>query len=112
MHLYDLAEIIVKFQQQFPDIHLIMHEAELKPVLECIDSGQADVAIIRQTSLKPYDTYQVFPLIDDELVILCNKSHPMAAGGEVSIHEAVKEKLYALQGSVDLLKKRIGKISY
>ena len=104
MHLYDLAEIIVKFQQQFPDIHLIMHEAELKPVLECIDSGQADVAIIRQTSLKPYDTYQVFPLIDDELVILCNKSHPMAARGEVSIHEAVKEKLYALQGSVDLLK--------
>lgn len=104
MHLYDLAEIIVRFQQQFPDIHLIMHESELKPVLKCIETGQADVAIIRQTSLKPYDDYQVFPLIDDELVILCNKNHPIASKQEVGIHEAVKEKLYALQGSVDLLK--------
>ena len=104
MHLYNFAEIIIKFQQQYPDIHLIMNESDIKIAMESIDTGKADVALIRQTSGKSYDAYYLYPPIDDELVVLCSKEHPIAKQKEVGIHDAIKQKLYTLQGSMGLLK--------
>jgi len=100
LHLYGMTNIIMEYENSHPNVSLTINEVlETEDAIEAISSYEADVAIIRANQIRKSGDYFNFPLIDDELVVLCSQSHPMSKRTSVSINEIMKEKVYVFKSA-------------
>ena len=99
MHLYDLPGSLLSFRNQYPSVQLEVAESDMLGVLEYLKQSPSTIGILRDCaiSLLPENTrWKVFPFVEDELVMLCHKDHPLASQPEVSINDCLNSSLITL----------------
>ena len=95
MNHYGLTDIFFKFQEYYSNIRLHVIEANSVPIIEDFTKGKMDLAFLRDNYL-PVGDFKIFPLVDDELVLVTNYSHWLAKYDEIDLKEAENEKFLFL----------------
>lgn len=107
MHLYGFIEAFRDFKSIYPDIEIEILEMEIETAIQSIDMANADLAILRTRFLQHPDNYTIYPLFEDEYVLLCHDSHPFALMKEVPFSDAVLEDLVLTRHGINEYKELI-----
>ncbi len=78
-----LAPAIAAFNAAHPDIQVHLREAEITDALGFLAAGEVDLVGCRRPAITPAG-WEFHPLREDEFVVLCGPSHPLAGKRRVS----------------------------
>ncbi len=84
-----LPHALAAFNRQFAGIELRLHEAGIQTLLELLEMGLVDVAVV---ALPVHDSaLTVVPLFTEELVLAVGREHTLAARNSVTLRELANE---------------------
>jgi DNA-binding transcriptional LysR family regulator len=69
----------------------------MEEAVKALDERKVDFALIRTSLLPDGHNYRTIHFIDDELVILCNRNHPLSACSSVPFRNIFQEKTILLK---------------
>lgn len=95
MSQYGIASTLASFSISFPHIHIDIVEKENDLILEMIRNSLIDLAIMRMNYI-PEELVITYPLMEDELVMVTPKGHPLALRKSISLEETANEKFIFL----------------
>lgn len=99
------ADIIPRFEQECPYIELEVVEMGANIVRDKVDLGEVDVGVVILPLAS--DDYNVFPIFNNDNVLVVNKDHPLAKKDSVSFIELEHEPLLSLDASYMLYNRTI-----
>lgn len=88
-----LPEILEKFKSSYPDVRIRVHEDSSPQAIEMVLNGQSELALAQFGDGHPDLEFE--PLINDQFVIACHKSHPLAQE-QSTTWDAVKNEQFIL----------------
>ena len=101
---YILPEIIHKFHKRYPSIKINSHIQYSKNLIHnLLSNNQYDLGLISQPQKIEDDKLICEPLIQDQLVVVTNSSHPWGKRGVISIEEIAEETLLLSNRSTTLI---------
>ncbi|SKC03057.1 DNA-binding transcriptional regulator, LysR family [Lachnospiraceae bacterium] len=71
-----MPDIISSFQKKYPDVQINLYVGTQDNIVERLVSGKADIAFFNDSSMK--EKHDWIPLMDDPMVAVVPKDHPMA----------------------------------
>ncbi|MEI7645785.1 MAG: LysR substrate-binding domain-containing protein, partial [Chloroflexales bacterium] len=80
-----LPTVLATFNKRYPGIELRLHEAGVQTLLDLLETGLTDVAVV--TLPVDDENLTVVPIFTEEMVIAVWLGHPMAGRSEVTISE-------------------------
>jgi DNA-binding transcriptional LysR family regulator len=80
-----LPRALAAFNQNYPGIEFRLHEAGVQTLLDLLEAGLADIAIVTMPVEDPALT--VAELFSEELVVVVGSEHPLAGRGSVPLEE-------------------------
>lgn len=84
-----LPTVLAAFNKQFPGIELRLHEAGVQTLLDLLETGLTDVAVV---TLPVDDEHlTVVPLFSEEMMLAVWRGHSLAARAEVRLRELEHE---------------------
>lgn len=95
---YNLAKKIAVFNAQRPEVNLRLIEDEGNHIVDRLQNGELQAAIIRDTqsrALPPTD-FQQQPLLADELKIVLTADHPLATKPTIRIQDLADQQIATL----------------
>ncbi len=98
---YNLTGILKEFSSENHGIELIIDEMEDMDILQELDHGTCDLAILRKDCLTK-DNYKTYPLATDELVLITSLTHPLASRPEVSLRELGQEHFILMNKHISI----------
>lgn len=93
---YGITDALLQFESEHQNICIQISETATADILSVVDNGQADIGIVRTTFLKD-NCYHIYPLVEDEYVILVSERHPLKNRECVSV-EMFAEDHFLLMG--------------
>lgn len=84
-----LPQALAAFNRSYPGIELRLHEAGIQTLLELLETGLADVAVVTLPVSDPSLT--VVPLFSEDLVIAVGRGHRLADRGSIVLNELQDE---------------------
>ncbi|MEF3273658.1 MAG: LysR family transcriptional regulator [Chloroflexus sp.] len=95
-----LPPLLAAFHQRYPGITLRLHEAGLYSLLDLLEAGLTDLAVV---ALPVQDeALAVTPLLNEPLVLIVSLLHPLAGRGEVTMAELRNERWILSPASYEL----------
>jgi DNA-binding transcriptional LysR family regulator len=95
-----LPQALASFAQQYPGIELRLHEAGVQTLMELLETGALDVAIV--TLPVADEALTVVPLLTEELVLVVATKHPLAQRAAITMAELTNERWVLLPENYDL----------
>lgn len=95
MNQYGVTDMITSFKKGYPDVDMIITEKDTQYVIKSLENPHTDLVILRERFL-PQGDYKIFPLVDDELVLITNSSHRFADRESIHLSEAANENFILL----------------
>ncbi len=86
---YALPEIVRRFRNDFPKVHLVMHQATPAEIASLLESDEADVGIATE-SLRDNSNFATFPFYRWYHGVIVPKGHPLADLPELTL-EAIAQ---------------------
>lgn len=94
---FGLTELIVSFQKSYPGIKLKVKEGETKLLLQLRKNLKIDAAFVTFTDDPNLNqTFKLFPLITDQLVLITDQFHHLAEYKTVDIKDLANEKFISM----------------
>ncbi|NTW98088.1 MAG: LysR family transcriptional regulator [Oscillochloris sp.] len=84
-----LPQVLAAFNKRYAGIELRLHEAGVQTLLDLLETGLTDVAVV--TLPVDDENLTVLPLFSEEMVIAVWRGHRLADRGEVTINELADE---------------------
>lgn len=112
LHLYGMSEMLANYRRTHPSTTLQITEGEMWSTITALEQGQVDMAILRTNFLPDGDKYEVFPLIDEELVAICSKEHPFAQREQISLSDLQHENFVLLRAGFQEYKTGLSAMGY
>lgn len=101
LNQYGITDMITSFKKDHTDVNMYIIEKDTSYVVKSLENVNTEVAIMRDKYI-PQGNYKVFPLMDDELVLVTGKNHIFADRGCISLAEAANESFILLGGDTYL----------
>ncbi|MBP2112475.1 LysR family transcriptional regulator [Paenibacillus silagei] len=95
MSQYGMTSIIAGFTGMYPHIKLHLIEKENDIIVSMLRNDEVDVAFMR-TNYIPEGIAEVHPLVDDFLVLVVSKDHPLADQASVELARVQTDKFILL----------------
>ncbi|MGL4860262.1 MAG: DNA-binding transcriptional regulator OxyR, partial [Enterobacteriaceae bacterium] len=92
---YLLPHIIPMLHRTYPDLEIYLHEAQTQPLLEQLENGKLDCAILAQ--IKETEPFIELPLFDEAMRLAVYTQHPLAQKERIAMAELTGEKLLMLE---------------
>lgn len=86
---YALPAVVQQFKLQFPNVHLVLHQASPEEIVSLLLSGDADIGIATE-ALDAVDDLATFPFYEWHHAVVVPTAHPLASLKEVTL-EAIAE---------------------
>ena len=87
---YNLNSIFNGFKNKFPHINLTISEVEDDRLVEGVEKNEYDLIIARETMFNPAQ-FNIYPIAEDELVVVLSSSHELAGHSELKFEEIAGE---------------------
>lgn len=72
-----LVEALPAFSDRYPQIQVLLHEAEGEDQLLAITRGEVDLVACRHPAVAP-EGWEFYPLREDRFAVVCRPAHPLA----------------------------------
>lgn len=86
---YSLPEIVRRFRQEFPKVHLALHQATPAEIATMLETDEADIGIATE-SLRTNNAFVCFPFYRWYHGIIVPKGHPLASVKPLSLEAIAK----------------------
>ncbi len=86
---YSLPEIVRRFRQEFPKVHLVMHQAAPSEIAAMLESDQADIGIATE-SLRSNAQFATFPFYRWYHGVIVPKGHPLTTVKQLSLNDIAR----------------------
>lgn len=95
---YGISEYLAAFQNIYKNtpINFDIHETTQFDVLKELNSQEIDLALLRIDNITNLKDYDILLYSVDELVMICDKHHPLSKQAHVSLKDIAKYPLYLL----------------
>ncbi|WP_251545398.1 LysR family transcriptional regulator [Limosilactobacillus caecicola] len=95
---YGIASCINHFNHQYPRIRVQLQENNGDAIIEQLQAGQLDAAILRDTQTMAFSEveYQKLPLVTDQLMVLMNVANPLRRVTNLTIDDLRDTKIASL----------------
>jgi DNA-binding transcriptional LysR family regulator len=87
-----LPKILRYFIKQFPDVKLVLRELHYIEQIEQLQNHLLDVAFERTNNAQLYADLHFIPILEESLVLLLSKEHPLAQKSQIFFRDLAKEK--------------------
>jgi len=87
---YVLPLVLRRFQAAFPNVHLIVRTGHSEEVLELVLREQVQLGLVREL---PHPAITSSPLYEDEIVLVVDPEHRLAAQASIEVGELATERL-------------------
>lgn len=74
---YVLPAVVTRFKQEFPKVHLVLHQANPAEIAAMLNAGEADVGIATE-ALEGVPTLASFPYYSWHHAVIVPRGHPLA----------------------------------
>ncbi|MCF2132246.1 LysR family transcriptional regulator [Strepomyces sp. STD 3.1] len=89
----NIPSLIVSFQKIYPGLNLSIVEEGSYKLLEMLETSEIDLAILTPPLDRNInEVVDIYSLIDDEIVLITAKDHPLANKEKLDLADAVNEK--------------------
>jgi DNA-binding transcriptional LysR family regulator len=88
MHI--LQEFVRQFMSKYPTSNVELDFANSDKIYKDVLAGQIDIGIVAVPKKDRH--FDVFDFVDDELVLVCSKKHPLADEADIDIHRLQMER--------------------
>ena len=90
-----LPRVLPVLRERFPELTLYLREEQTAALLDRLEDGELDVALIAL----PYETgdLSINAFFEDEFLFACDRGHPLAHAAAVSPDELSEERLLLLE---------------
>ncbi|WP_322511894.1 LysR substrate-binding domain-containing protein, partial [Chloroflexus sp.] len=95
-----LPPLLAAFHQRYPGITLRLHEAGIQSLLDLLEAGLTDLAVVALPVSDELLT--VTPLLNEPLVLIVSPSHPLAGRSDVAMTELRNERWILSPASYEL----------
>ncbi|WP_193708324.1 LysR family transcriptional regulator [Alkalibaculum sporogenes] len=112
MHLYDLSSLIMEYKRQNSDINLKIAEEDIKTIIKKIYEENADIAIVREFSMKYLKNFIIHHTIEDELSVICSRDHPLASQKNVDLSQLENESIILINKGVEEYKQALAPFGF
>jgi len=75
---YALPQVVRRFKQAYPKVHLVLHQASPAEIVALLNSGEADIGIATE-ALDGGNGFASFPFYDWHHLVVVPDAHPLAA---------------------------------
>lgn len=100
-----LTALIASFQRTYPGIQIQFREAGSDDLIKMLLASEVDVALVTHPHTLTYkDTVDFYPLFDDEVVLITNYSHSLAAMKQIDLAEASEENFVSMKSNSGMRK--------
>lgn len=89
---YGITDLIISFEQRIGNFYIESRECEHTQMLNLLDTNQTDLIIGYKEFFPVKTKYKFIPLKTDDLVLVVNQQHPLAAKKSVSLEETRDER--------------------
>lgn len=86
---YALPQVVRRFKQAFPRVHLVLHEANPAEIVALLQSGEADIAIATE-ALDHYPQLLALPGYSWHHTVVVPLKHPLLKQDRLSLEELAK----------------------
>lgn len=94
---YGVASLIGDFQVEYPNIQVDLIERSNSKIIEYINESMLNLGFIN-SHYEHKNILSLHKIIDDELVLVTSKKHPLAGRSSVDIFDTAKEKYICVNG--------------
>lgn len=94
---YNISDLFVQFQKKHPTIQLNIACQGPFAIYQGLINNTFDLAFYRHSADDYLENFSYLPFSDDQLVLVCPVSHPLAKRRSVSLLELQDEKLIGFQ---------------
>ena len=81
---YALPEIVRRFKQEFPRVHLVMHQATPSEIASLLETDAADIGVATE-SLKANENFVTFPFYRWYHGVIVPAGHPLETAGPLTL---------------------------
>lgn len=89
--LFSLPRAISRFREYHPDILLNLTDYSYSALMDALEGGGIDIAIVPDRQLENKRMYAKKLLYKDDMCLVVNRTHPLAARKEIDLHEVRDE---------------------
>ncbi|RIP37036.1 LysR family transcriptional regulator [Staphylococcus gallinarum] len=90
-----ISDFLKAFKKDFPNIRLKLIQNHAKKLLAMLDDGEVDIIVTTVSEITPNTQFE--PLLEEELYITLNDTHPLAHQDSISIEALYDEKFILLK---------------
>ncbi|MCD8921372.1 LysR family transcriptional regulator [Staphylococcus gallinarum] len=90
-----ISDFLKAFKKKFPKVRLKLIQNHAKKLLEMLDDGEVDIIVTTVSEITPNTQFE--PLLEEELYITLNDTHPLAHHDQISIKALYDEKFILLK---------------
>ena len=87
---YVLPLVLHRFQDAFPNVHLVVRTGHSEEILEQVLREQVHVGLVREL---PHGAIDSRPLYEDEIVLVVDQEHRFAGAPSIGVQELGEERL-------------------
>jgi DNA-binding transcriptional LysR family regulator len=98
-----VAEVLSAFHAEHPGIELHLSEHGSRRLLDQLESGELDLALITTSEAGSAERFRVTPLLEEELVVISSAAAPaVARGASIRLREVARLPQIVFSSSYDL----------
>lgn len=84
--------LFASFQKKYPEVQLEIKEKMTNELIDLLKNSELDMAFIALPVNANYlNSFKTYPMIEDELVLITDKSHPFAKKLSINLSEAANQ---------------------
>ena len=89
---YALPQVVRRFKQAFPKVHLVLHQASPAEIVALLDSGEADIGIATE-ALDGGNGFASFAYYDWHHVVVVPEAHPLTTLKKLTLQALAEHPL-------------------
>ena len=89
---YALPQVVRRFKQAFPKVHLVLHQASPAEIVALLQSGEADIGIATE-ALDAGNAFASFPFYDWHHVVIVPEGHPLTQSPTLTLQALAQHPL-------------------
>jgi DNA-binding transcriptional LysR family regulator len=87
----DLPKVLSRFREQYPEVEFAVESLSSGEIPHLVRSGYVDLSFNAVVDQETWPGVKTIPFIEDELVAICAKSHPLASSRTISLQSICQE---------------------
>lgn len=96
--LYELPALLKEYIRRYPEVHIHIEYKQADQVYHLVEDGEADLGLVAYPQAR--NAIVAVPFYEDELVVICNREHPLAKRERLRLRDLQEQAFVAFESEI------------